>query len=171
MRRLIAFTATGVLLAGQALSATPAAPKLVSTYQDWTVYTVDDKNGTVCYAASEPKKQDGNFKKRDRPHVIVAKLPGAEPNEQVSVQPGYAFKKSSDAEVAVDGQKFHLFSQGEHAWTNSPKEDQTLIDAMRKGSSLTVKATSTRDSWSLDSYSLTGFTAAYKSMQDACKRS
>src|SRR5689334_19378057 len=88
MRRLMALTAAGVMLAGPALSA---SPKVVNTYQDWTVYTVDDKNGTVCYAASEPKKQDGSFKKRDRPHVIVAKLPGAEPNEQVSVQPGYSF--------------------------------------------------------------------------------
>ena len=45
MRRLIAFTATGVLLAGPALSA---APKMVNTYQDWAVYTVDDKNGWIA---------------------------------------------------------------------------------------------------------------------------
>ena len=168
MRLLFVLTALGIALAGSAVAATPRS---LGSYQDWNVYTVDDTGGQLCYAASVPKKEAGNWTKRGARAVIVAKLPGEEPNEQVSVQPGYSFKKETDAEVAVDGQEFRLFTRGEHAWTNSPKDDETLIDAMKKGSTMTVRGTSTRDTWSLDTYSLLGFTAAYDAMRDACKRS
>jgi hypothetical protein len=168
MRRLIALTAIAAALSGPALAA---APKPVGSYQDWNVYTVDDSNGLLCYAASQPKKEDGNWTRRGARAVIVAKLPGADPNEQVSVQPGYAFKVGTDAQVTVDGREFRLFTKGEHAWTNSPKDDETLIAAMKAGSNMSVRATSTRDTWSLDTYSLKGFTAAYNAMRDACKRS
>lgn len=168
MRLPIALTVIVSVLAGPALAATPRA---VGTYQDWNVYTVDDANGLLCYAASQPKKEDGNWTRRGARAVIVAKLPGAEPNEQVSVQPGYAFKNGTDAQVSVDGRQFRLFTKGEHGWTNSPKEDETLIGAMKSGSNMSVRGTSTRDTWSLDTYSLLGFTAAYNAMLDACKRS
>jgi hypothetical protein len=168
MRLLIALTAIAATLTGTALAA---SPKPVGTYQDWNVYTVDDTNGLLCYAASQPKKEDGNWTRRGARAVIVAKLPGAEPNEQVSVQPGYAFKNGSDAQVTVDGRQFRMFTKGEHAWTNSPKDDETLIGAMKAGATMTVRGTSTRDTWSLDTYSLSGFTAAYNAMRDACRRS
>jgi hypothetical protein len=168
MRLLVVLAAVGALLACPVFAATP---RVIGTYQDWNVYTVDDTNGLLCYAASVPKKEDGNWSRRGARAVIVAKLPGAAPNEQVSVQPGYSFKKDTDAQVTVDGQRYSLFTRGEHAWTNSPAEDATLIEAMKKGANLTVRGTSTRDTWSLDTYSLLGFTAAYEAMQNACASS
>lgn len=167
MRLLIALAAA-VLLAGPVFAATP---RVIGTFQDWNVYTVEDSNGQLCYAASVPKKEDGNWTRRGARAVIVAKLPGAAPNEQVSVQPGYAFKTDTNAQVTVDGARYAMFTRGEHAWTNSPAEDATLIEAMKRGSTMTVRGTSTRDTWSLDTYSLLGFTAAYEAMRNACANS
>jgi hypothetical protein len=112
--------------------------------------------------------QEGNYAKRGNPAVLVARLPGDPPGEQVSVQPGYAYRKGSMVEVKVEGRNFQLFTQGEHAWARTDADDKALIEAMRRGSDMTVRGTSVRDTFSLDTYSLNGFSAAYDAMRDAC---
>lgn len=165
--RSLAFLALSAVAVAAPTQA--ASPRFVGTYQDWNVYVVEDNNGRLCYAASEPKKEEGNYTRRGAAAVIVAKLPGDPPNEQVSVQPGYPFKVNSDAQVSVDDRTYRLFTKGEHAWANSAKEDEAMIGAMRRGAELKVRGTSTRDTYSLDTYSLKGFTAAYNAMLNACK--
>ena len=108
-----------------------AAPKQISAHRDWSVYEVTDARGRICYVASEPTNQSGNYSRRDPPAVLVARLPGSPPSEQVSVQPGYAYRKGSSVEVKVDGREFALFTDGEHAWTRTNDEDRALIDAMK----------------------------------------
>ena len=152
-------------------SVSPAAaqtPKFVSTHRDWTLYQVDGDKGRVCYVASEPTKQEGDYKKRGNPAVLVARLPGDPPSEQVSVQLGYGYKKGSEAEVAIGKQKFTLFTQGEHAWARTDADDKSLIGAMRKGDTMVIKGTSTKDTTSTDTYSLAGFAPAYEAMREAC---
>ena len=159
-------------LAVAALAATPVAaqaPKFVSTHRDWTLYEVAAGKGVTCYIASEPKKQAGTYKQRGNPAVLVARLPGDPPDEQVSVQPGYTYKSGSDVDTTIDGRKFTLFTKGEHAWTR-PEDDNAVIEAMRKGSTMVVKGTSSLDTTSTDTYSLAGFTAAIGAMRDACAK-
>jgi invasion protein IalB len=151
--------------AGTALAQTP---KFLANHRDWTVYEVADPKGKICYIASEPKNQEGNYRSRDNPAVLVARLPGNPASEQVSIQPGYTFKRDSSVEVDIGGRDFQLFTQGEHAWARTDDDDRALIGAMRSGSDMTVRGTSTRDTFSLDTYSLSGFTAAFEAMRDAC---
>ena len=145
-----------------------AAPKQISAHRDWSVYEVTDSRGRICYIASEPTAQSGNYSRRDPPAVLVARLPGTPASEEVSVQPGYAYRKNSSVDVKVDGRPFKMFTDGEHAWTRTNDEDRTLIAAMKGGVSMTVRGTSIRDTYSLDTYSLSGFTAAYDAMRAAC---
>jgi invasion protein IalB len=152
----------------QAQPASAQTPKFLGNHRDWTVYEVDDGKGKICYIASEPVNQEGNYAKRGNPAVLVARLPGDPPGEQVSVQPGYAYRKGSMVEVKVEGRNFQLFTQGEHAWARTDADDKALIEAMRRGSDMTVRGTSVRDTFSLDTYSLNGFSAAYDAMRDAC---
>jgi hypothetical protein len=89
--------------------------------------------------------------------------------DEVSVQPGYSYREGSEVEVTIGGREFSLFTRGEHAWTKSEDADQTLIAAMKGGNDMTVRGTSTRGTYSLDTYSLLGFTAAYEAMVAACR--
>ena len=146
-----------------------AAPRQISAHRDWSVYEVTDSRGRICYLASEPTAQSGNYSRRDPPAVLVARLPGNPPSEEVSVQPGYSYRKNSSVDLKVDGRPFKLFTDGEHAWTRTNDEDRSLIEAMKRGVSMTVRGTSIRDTYSLDTYSLNGFTAAYEAMRAACK--
>jgi hypothetical protein len=152
----------------QAQTAAAQTPTRLSTHRDWTVYEVNNDTGKLCYIASEPSAQEGNYRRRDNPAVLVARLPGSPPSEQVSVQPGYTYRSGSTVDVKIEGTTFELFTQGEHAWTQTDAEDRSLIDAMRRGVTMTVRGTSTRDTFSLDTYSLNGFTAAFEAMRNAC---
>jgi hypothetical protein len=70
--------------------------------------------------------------------------------------------------VKIGNREFMLFTRGEHAWTKSQEADQALINAMKRGSNMTVRGTSLKGTYSLDTYSLLGFTAAYEAMVNAC---
>ena len=72
----------------------------------------------------------------------MARLPGTPPTEEVSVQPGYAYKKGSTVEAQGRRPNFDLFTDGEHAWTRNDDDDRALIGAMKGGSTMTVKGTS-----------------------------
>jgi hypothetical protein len=89
--------------------------------------------------------------------------------DEVSIQPGYSYKENSEVQVGVGKNKFALFTRGEHAWTKSEDSDRALIEAMKDGSEMTVRGTSAKGTYSVDTYSLLGFTAAYQAMTGACK--
>ena len=146
-------------------------PQFIGSHRDWNVYKFQDGDETICYMASEPKKQEGNYTRRGDPAVLVTRRPGPRLLVEVSVQPGYTYQDGSDVEVQIDRRKFMLFTRGEHAWAPSEKDDQNLINAMKRGVNMTVRGTSSRSTYSLDTYSLLGFTAGYEAMINACSGS
>jgi hypothetical protein len=161
----------GLLVAasvGVAAAQDTPVPDYVGTFQDWNVYKFEDGEATICYMASEPKKQEGNYTRRGSPAVLVTRRPTPRAVDEVSVQPGYSYLDGSEVEMQIDNRRFLLFTKGEHAWARTEADDKNLISAMRRGVKMTVKGTSIKSTYSLDTYSLLGFTAAYKAMVDAC---
>ena len=155
-------------LAAQDASSKAPVPEFVGSHRDWNVYKFQDDSQTICYIASEPKKQEGNYNRRGSPAVLVTRRPGQHVVYEVSVDPGYTYLDGSSVDIAVDKRKFRLFTRGEHAWTPKEQDDKNLIDAMKRGSDMTVRGTSNKNTFSIDTYSLLGFTAAYEAMTGAC---
>ncbi|HLT03123.1 MAG TPA: invasion associated locus B family protein [Geminicoccaceae bacterium] len=149
-------------------AAAAQTPEFLGTHRDWNVYAFTEDNQKICYIASEPKKQEGDYTRRGNPAVLVTRRPGSPAVDEVSVQPGYSYLEGSEVKVDVDGRDFMLFTRGEHAWTKSQEADRALINAMKRGVDMTVRGTSTKKTYSLDTYSLLGFTAAYEAMVNAC---
>jgi hypothetical protein len=168
MQRSLAFAACLAGLLGAAGDTLAQAPQFLGNFRDWFLYAYDEDGGKTCYIASKPTEEAGNWNRRGPAAVLVSRLPIAEANEQVSVQPGYAFKTNSTVELKIGDDEWRLFTQGEHAWANTSDEDQAIIRAMQAGSDMTVRGTSRLDTYSLDTYSLLGFTAALNAMRDAC---
>lgn len=71
-------------------------------------------------------------------------------------------------EIQVGTLKERLFTQGESAWTVDKDTDKRLVQAMIKGSTMTVQGTSARGTTTKDTYSLSGFTRAYQAINQAC---
>jgi hypothetical protein len=133
------------------------------------VYAFTEDGEKICYMASEPTKQEGNYTRRGNPAILVTRRPSPRVVDEVSVQPGYSYLEDSEVDVTIGDRKFSLFTRGEHAWTTSEEEDQALINAMKRGNDMTVRGTSTKQTYSLDTYSLLGFTAGYEAMVGACR--
>ncbi|MED5338985.1 MAG: invasion associated locus B family protein, partial [Pseudomonadota bacterium] len=77
----------------------------------------------------------------------------------------------TDVTLSVGGQNFDLFTHQstiDTAWSYGYDEDN-IIKEMKKGTQMIVKGVSTRGTDTKDTYSLYGFTAAYKSALKACK--
>jgi hypothetical protein len=153
--------------AGPARAANPVP---INRFTDWLAQTYDDNGKTLCYATSAPKKQAGNFKSRGNPYIAITHAPQSGVRDQVSYIAGYELKPNSEVILTIGNQNFSLsVLQKDRAWAKDATVDKAMIDAMRKGSSLTVKGTSSRGTDITDTYSLLGFSKAYQAIGAACK--
>ncbi len=157
--------ALGAMGPGRAANPTP-----IDRFSDWLAQTYDDGGKTLCYATSAPKKQAGNFKSRGNPYIAVTHAPQSGVRDQVSYIAGYELKPDSEVTLTIGKETFSLpVLQKDRAWAKDSDTDKAVIQAMRKGSSLTVKGTSARGTLVTDTYSLLGFTKAYNAIGAACK--
>ena len=141
------------------------AQKLETSISDWNVMTMQKEGRTVCYIGSKPVDSTGTFKKRGEAFVLVTVRDAS--TDEVSVTSGYPYAKDQ-VSVDIEGKTFAMFSEEETAWAPDDKQDKTMIDAMKKGKLLVVKGTSQKETSSEDTYSLKGFSGAYKDMKKRC---
>ena len=64
-----------------------------------------------------------------------------------------------------------MFTEKEFAFVKDRAAELKLINAMKRGSTMTVKGLSARGTLTTDSYSLSGITAALKRMDQECPKS
>ena len=166
------------LLTGFALAATvviadtPAhaqEAKLIGAFGDWEAYIRGGKDDRFCYIVSKPKEATLRSRRGDI-FLLVWHRPAKKEFDVVQVDSGYDYKKDSEVEVKVGGDEWRLFTRDGNAWTYKGDDDANIVKAMRKGSRLVVKGTSSRNNPTTDSYSLKGVTAAHRAMDKACGR-
>jgi hypothetical protein len=144
-----------------------SAQQLLETSGDWHIFSAPVEGRTVCYAASVPTAKAGNYSKRDEPFLMVTGRSAG--TDEVSVSSGFGYKEGSEVTLTVEGRAFTLFTSGDRAWASDAKQDNQLIAAMMKGSTLTAKGTSARGTYALDTYSLKGFIKAHQRMKALCR--
>ncbi len=137
------------------------------TFKAWTVYTTNLQGQKTCYIASFPKSKTGNYKRRDEPYFLVTNIEDG--SDEVSTSAGYKYKKNSDVRVNINGKKFKMFTKGELAWASDSIGDTQMVKTMKKKNTMNVRGTSIKGTYSIDRYSLSGFTAAHKRMKSLCK--
>ena len=145
------------------IAASANAQTLDSKHGDWEVY----KEGTTCYMASTPVKEDGNWSKRGQPYALVNYKKGG--TDEVNVTSGYPYKPNVNLDVKINGRAFALFVDGEHAWAKDAASDKAIVGAIKNGSEMAVKGVSAKGTYSTDTYSLKGTGDAYDRMVAICK--
>ena len=167
MVRTASFVCAIGVLASAATGSAALAQQKDKEYRDWSVYTTTLQGKKTCYAASFPTKKNGNYSKRDEPYFIVTRIRSGA--YEVSTYSGYPYKSGSDVTLDVEGKKFTMFTKGERAWAQSEKVDRDIVEAMKKKSAMTARGTSVKGTYSVDSYSLMGFSNAVKRMDSLCR--
>ena len=164
----------------------PAKPALVASYGDWSVYQSASGKTRICYALATPKERAPADPKRDPAYAFISERPSERVRNEVSFVMGYEVggadadkaakdakdKKKSDAKTkkpqpeatgpsaAVGDTEFDLLPKGSDLWVKNPAQESQLIDEMRKGAQLKIKASSKKGAASVDTYSLNGFKQA-----------
>ncbi len=169
MPRLLTTIAATVLVASAAGAAAQSSTPF-ATFKQWNAYTHTDGEGKVCYIASQPQdsKYSATISSRDPAFFLVTTRPAANTRNEASIIVGFPFKRESKVVVDIDGQKFTLFTQADGAWMENPGQESALITAMQSGTKMTVTSISLRGTEVVDTYSLSGVTAALKAVAGEC---
>ena len=150
-------------------AAAQTLPEFLAENGAWKAYTFAEDGNGVCYMYTEPTATDGNYKRRGDPNAMVTRRQGSKTTEEVSVTSGYPYQPGKPVRVNIDGRAYGFdLIQGEHAWVNDAATDATLVKAMARGAKMTVRGVSRKGTYSLDTYSLMGFTKTRRAIADAC---
>ena len=166
-------------------SAASAQPKPASTnptaqatllgqYGDWGAYTASPAGQKVCFALSKPSSSVDNPPNRrtaaNPVYLFISTRPSEKVSNEVSVLvTGYEFKPNTEASVAVGGTNFAMYTQKDGAWVKNAADEAKLIDTMRKGADVVIKATTSRGTQTTDTFSLKGIAQAVDRMAQECK--
>jgi len=159
----------------EAKSAPPVAgevqPTLIGQYGDWGAYYASPGGKKICFAIAKPKSAQTNpaGRKRDPIWLFVSDRPAENVRNEVSVIIGYPFKSPSDATAEIGSAKFAMYTLNDGAWIKNVAEEARMIEAMRKGSDLTVKGMSGHGTESTDQYALKGLSQAMDKADQECK--
>lgn len=164
---LLAFCSISLL----AFSAYAGAPQLIGEYDDWLAYIYKEGKNSVCYMASTPQKSEGKYTRRGDVYLVITHRPADKSFDVVNFVAGYAYK--NDAKVIVKIGKDTIsdfFVENDKAWTMNANVDKKLVEAMKKGERLIIDGTSTKGTTTKDTYSLKGFSSAYRAISTKCRR-
>lgn len=164
-----AATASLAILGAGLFAGQVSAQEKIGDFTSWSVYQyADEKGAKVCFMASQPSKSAGKYTRRDEVFFLITHRPSQNSKDVSSFVAGYQFKDSSKVSLSIDKKRsFSMFTAGDTAWALD-EDDKVLLTSMIRGNSMVVKGTSSRGTLTTDTFSLSGFTKAYRAMSNTC---
>ena len=96
----------------------------LGAFGDWRAYAYDEKGEKACYIASQPKKDEGDYKRRGEIYAMVTHRPADKVRDEVSLAAGYRYKSETRVEVLIDGKTFELLPHEDTAWVPDSAGDR-----------------------------------------------
>ena len=162
-----------LILAAGSAQAQETSTNQVAAKTDWSVF--EESNPRECWAVSTPKEtvntRDGRVVAVRRSEILLMAFhrPEAGVKGQLTFTGGYPFASGSTVNMNVDGSQFELFTEGEWAWPASTADDAKIVAALKRGTSAILTARSSKGTVTKDTFSLSGFTAAFEEAEKRCK--
>lgn len=171
-------TKTGALALGLAVGAIMALAPVaqaqqateLGTFNAWTAWQATDASGVMCYISATPQKSEPAGANRDAIHFMIIHRKGMGTKNEVQTIIGYPFNATNaGASSTIDGKAYPMVTEGSAAWLASTGDEAGFVSAFKAGSQLVVRGTSQRGTSTVDTYSLSGATAAMNAIDAACK--
>ena len=171
MKKILPVLLMSTFFVVNAQAAQTIKPQQIGEYDDWVAYYYQDASGLTCYMASTPKRDEGKYTKRGNIYTVITHRPADKSYDVVNITAGYTYKPESKVEINIGNKTFdNLFVNGDKAWATSDKTDKEIVEAMKRGSRMIVHGTSSKGTATKDTYSLAGFSQAYKAISAKCKK-
>ena len=149
-----------------------AEPTLIGQFGTWGAYTASPNGKKVCFALAKPSssKTIPANRPRDPAYAFVSTRPSEKVVNEVSIMIGYAVKPGSESTLQVGGSTYAMYTQGDGLWIKNAAEEARMVEAMRKSADLVVKATSTKGTETVDTFSAKGLSQALDRVAQDCRR-
>lgn len=152
-------------------AAADPQPTLLGQFGDWGAYTAAPGGRKVCFALAKPRSMQTEppGRKHSEAFFFISTRPAENVRNEISVLVDFRFREGSEATAEIGNDKFAMYTQNDGAWIKNTAEEARLIDAMRKGSDLTVRGTSSFGTMVSDQFSLSGVGQALDRVEQECK--
>ncbi len=149
-----------------------AEPRLVGQFGTWGAYTASPNGKKVCFALAKPSSQKSipPNRPRDPAYAFVSTRPAEKVANEVSINIGYPLKPGSEAALEVGSAKYAMYTQGDGIWIKNAAEEDAMVDAMRKGSDVTIKGVSAKGTQTVDVFPLKGLAQALDRLAQDCRK-
>ena len=163
LRAVLLASLASLTLVGGALAQNV---RLLGDHRDWSSYAATDATGPVCFAMTKPKDVNPQPDGYKAGSLYITNRPGENIKNEFNLVAGFSFQPDSTATVNVSGQVLKLFTQNDAAWLDDAGQSDALASAIRAGSTMVVEGTSAAGIKVVETFSLSGATAASQSMSD-----
>jgi hypothetical protein len=160
--------------AAPAAASPTAQATLLGQFGDWGAYTATPGGRKVCFALSKPTASVDNPPNRrtsaNAVYMFISSRPTEKVKDEVSMLvTGYQLKPNTDASLAVGPTQFAMYTQNDGAWVKNAADETRLVDTMRKGTEVVIKAQTSRGTQTTDTFSLKGAAQALDRVAQECK--
>jgi invasion protein IalB len=166
VHRILPIFGAGAVIAASPLTAAAQGAVETGRYGAWIMHQSADAASKICFAATLPTAKEPAGANRAKTLLYVSAWPKEGVKAELSIKLGYRIK--GDITVTVGNDAFTLFPKDDRAYVADATDELKLIEAMKKGSKLTVQATSERGTATTDTYSLAGLSQALQALAAAC---
>jgi invasion protein IalB len=141
----------------------PSKAKQLGKFDDWTAVTREEGGQTVCYAFTYPTASVPKQSGRGKPVLTVTQRPSG--RDAVAFSAGFAFASNAETNLQVEQTSLPFYTAGRFAFA---RDGAAAVEAFRKGREATMRSPASRGTQVSDTFSLSGFSAAYDAISKAC---
>lgn len=169
MRAALLLTALAALasvpaFAQQRGAAQAPSPRKLGDFQDWTAAVHTESGQKVCYAFTRASRTDPS-----REGVILTVTHRSQSRDQVAISAGYAYPRNAAVTVTVGQRELPFYTSGNSAFA---RDGRAAVAAFRSGASAVARGPRAGGrGTATDTFSLSGFTAAYEAISQECPAS
>lgn len=166
MRRVILSATSLALLT--AAGAAAQEPAFQGEHNDWRVFTRGEGEQKICYATSRPGDARPGSVDHGDVYFLVSTWASGAAQEQPSFLAGYPLQPDTPPVARVGSSRYAMYVSEREGFIEDLRDEQRLVDAMRRGYTMRVEAMSTRGTATAYEFSLSGVTAALDQVESLC---
>ena len=150
------------------LGALPAAAQSVRAlgeFRDWSAYSASEGAGAVCFALSKPLEVAPTPDGYTEAFLYLTHRPAEAVRNEINLVAGFSFAPDTPATLTISGTSYDLFTEGDAAWLLNPGQNDDLAGTIRAGTTLTIEGTTDKGIRVVETFSLSGVTAASRAIE------
>ena len=154
------------------------APARQKRFGDWSTVRHEASGQLVCFALGQSRELAGRGAAARTPEsagnttanslIYVTSWPQAGIKAEVSVRAGSGFRAGTPVRLTIGAQSFGLSNHGDRAFVGNPTDELKLLEAMKRGSAVTIEGETDTSVATSEQVSLNGLAAALTHVTQGC---